>query len=304
MAIIVHKLRQHITNEVPKIFDAVFECTLDMINKNFEDFPQHRLSFYELLQAVNAHCFKAFLNIPPAQFKLVFDSVVWAFKHTMRNVADMGLNILFKVHSLIKLAYRFLFINGYFQFQMLQNLDQHPGAAQSFYQTYFTDILMQIFSVVTDTSHTAGLPNHAIILAYMFSLVENRKITVNLGPIPDNMIFIQEYVASLLKSAFTHLSDNQVKVFVTGLFNLDENVQAFKEHLRDFLIQIRVSIYQMMAIKAGQLLVNIIYLNVYKLNCRRPPARTIPICTWKSVKRLWPRSSQINIRCSVIFQEC
>jgi len=86
MATIVHKLRQHITNEVPKIFDAVFECTLDMINKNFEDFPQHRLSFYELLQAVNAHCFKAFLNIPPAQFKLVFDSVVWAFKHTMRNV--------------------------------------------------------------------------------------------------------------------------------------------------------------------------------------------------------------------------
>lgn len=125
---------------------------------------------------------------------------------------------------------------------MLQNLEEHPTAAQSFYQTYFTDILMQIFSVVTDTSHTAGLGNHAIILAYMFSLVENNKITVNLGPIPDNTIFIQEYVASLLKSAFSHLTDNQIKVFVTGLFNLDENVQAFKEHLRDFLIQIRVSI--------------------------------------------------------------
>ncbi|XP_037957389.1 exportin-1 [Teleopsis dalmanni] len=218
MAVIVHKMRNHITNEVPKIFDAVFECTLDMINKNFEDYPQHRTSFYELLQAVNAHCFKAFLNIPPNQFKLVFDSVVWAFKHTMRNVADMGLNILYK---------------------MLQNLEQHPQAAQSFYQTYFTDILMQIFSVVTDTSHTAGLANHAIILAYMFSLVENNKITVSLGPMEDNTIFIQEYVASLLRSAFSHLTDNQIKVFVTGLFNLDENVQAFKEHLRDFLIQIR-----------------------------------------------------------------
>ncbi|XP_055916894.1 exportin-1 [Eupeodes corollae] len=218
MAVIVCKLKAHITNEVPKIFDAVFECTLDMINKNFEDHPQHRISFYELLQATNAHCFKAFLNIPPAQFKLVFDSVVWAFKHTMRNVADMGLYILFK---------------------MLQNLEQHPQAAQSFYQTYFTDILMQIFSVVTDTSHTAGLAIHATILAYMFSLVENNKITVNLGPIPDNIIFVQEYVASLLKSAFNHLTDQQIKVFVTGLFNLDENVPAFKEHLRDFLIQIR-----------------------------------------------------------------
>lgn len=218
MAVIVCKLKAHITNEVPKIFDAVFECTLDMINKNFEDHPQHRICFYELLQATNAHCFKAFLNIPPAQFKLVFDSVVWAFKHTMRNVADMGLYILYK---------------------MLQNLEQHPQAAQSFYQTYFTDILMQIFSVVTDTSHTAGLAIHATILAYMFSLVENNKITVSLGPIPDNIIFVQEYVASLLKSAFNHLTDQQIKVFVTGLFNLDENIPAFKEHLRDFLIQIR-----------------------------------------------------------------
>ena len=124
---------------------------------------------------------------------------------------------------------------------MLQNLEQHPQAAQSFYQTYFTDILMQIFSVVTDTSHTASLQSHAQILAYMFSLVEANRITVALGPIPDNTVYVQEYAASLLKSAFSHLTDNQIKVFVTGLFNLDQDVHAFKEHLRDFLIQIRVS---------------------------------------------------------------
>lgn len=185
---------------------------------------------------------------------------------------------------------------------MLQNLEQHPNAAQSFYQTYFTDILMQIFSVVTDTSHTAGLPNHAIILAYMFSLVENRKITVELGPIPDNMIFIQEYVASLLKSAFNHLSDNQIKVFVTGLFNLDENVQAFKEHLRDFLIQIRVS-----KIRKGNrtlftlalLLITLIYIMF-----RRPLVRMIPICIWRNVKQHWLRSSPTNVKCNVIFRAC
>lgn len=53
----------------------------------------------------------------------------------MRNVADTGLQILH---------------------QLLQNIEQHDQAEQSFYQTYFTDILQHIFSVVTDTSHTAG----------------------------------------------------------------------------------------------------------------------------------------------------
>lgn len=218
MGTIVNKLGGHITSEVPKIFDAVFECTLEMINKDFEEYPEHRTNFFLLLQAVNNHCFPAFLSIPPAQFKLVLDSIIWAFKHTMRNVADTGLQILY---------------------QLLQNVEQHDQAAQSFYQTYFTDILQHIFSVVTDTSHTAGLTMHATILAYMFSLVELGRITVPLGPSHDNTLYVQEFVASLLRTAFPHLSDNQIKITVQGLFNLDQDIPAFKEHLRDFLVQIR-----------------------------------------------------------------
>lgn len=83
-------LQNHITQDVPKIFDAVFECTLEMINKDFEEFPEHRSNFFLLLQAVNCHCFSALFAIPAAQFKLVLNSIIWAVKHTMRNVADTG----------------------------------------------------------------------------------------------------------------------------------------------------------------------------------------------------------------------
>jgi len=220
MGTVVNKLKMHMTPTIPKIFDAVFECTLEMINKDFEVFPEHRTNFFFLLQAVNMHCFSAFLEIQPTQFKLVLDSIIWAFKHTMRNVADTGLNILF---------------------QLLKNVSNHPSAAQSFYQTYYTDILQHMFSVVTDTSHTAGLTLHASILAYMFSLVESETIIkVPLGSGSDNNVtYIQGYVANLLKTAFPHLTDNQIKITVTGLFNLDQDIPAFKDHLRDFLVQIR-----------------------------------------------------------------
>ncbi len=50
MAAIVDKLEAHITPMIPKIFDAVFKCTLDMINKDFEEFPEHRTNFFILLQ--------------------------------------------------------------------------------------------------------------------------------------------------------------------------------------------------------------------------------------------------------------
>ena len=53
---------------------------------------------------------------------------------------------------------------------------------------------------------------HASILAYMFSLVEDNKIS---APLFDpssvqaatNAIYIQEYVAQLLKQAFPHLQE-------------------------------------------------------------------------------------------------
>jgi exportin-1 len=50
MATVVNKLKTTITPEIPKIFDAVFECTLDMINKDFEEYPEHRTNFFLMLQ--------------------------------------------------------------------------------------------------------------------------------------------------------------------------------------------------------------------------------------------------------------
>lgn len=45
----------------------LFECTLDMTKKNFEDHLQYQMSFYYSLQQVKAHCSDVFLNIPSAQ---------------------------------------------------------------------------------------------------------------------------------------------------------------------------------------------------------------------------------------------
>ncbi|CAF0774384.1 unnamed protein product [Brachionus calyciflorus] len=222
MATIVNKLEKSITKEIPKIFEAVFECTLLMINRDFEEYPEHRKNFFILLQAVNQHCFPALLQIQPAQFKLILDSVIWAFKHTMRDVAEIGLEILLK---------------------LLINIRDHQEAAQSFYQSFYIDIMQHVFSVVTDTSHIAGLTYHSQILAHLFSLLESNNILVPLAPQvqnpAQNIEFVQQHVFTLLKTAYPHLQDAQLRIIIKGFFDLDQNLPAFKEHLRDFLVQIK-----------------------------------------------------------------
>ncbi|TMS23406.1 Exportin-1 [Larimichthys crocea] len=262
MATIVNKLGVHITGEIPKIFDAVFECTLNMINKDFEEFPEHRTHFFYLLQAATSQCFPAFLSIAPAQFKLILDSIIWAFKHTMRNVADTEFCKLCFVYVVAKdklhtkVAAQQL---NLLPLSVLMSVSSCPcrstdpvhspakrvwrGGSSYRASTRRTSVMSYNTSSLwsPDTSHTAGLTMHATILAYMFNLVEDGKVSVALSAASpaNNQAHVQEYIANLLKTAFPHLQDAQVKVFVTGLFSLNQDIPAFKEHLRDFLVQIK-----------------------------------------------------------------
>jgi len=144
-----------------------------------------------LLQAVNQHCFKALLRIQPEQFKLVLDSIIWAFKHTMRDVAEIGFEILLR---------------------LLQNVRENAGeVAQGFYQAYYLEIMQHVFSVVTDTSHIAGLTYQSQILAHMFSLLENNSIQVPLSAdvqMPaQNIEYVQQHIFNLMKAAYPHLKE-------------------------------------------------------------------------------------------------
>lgn len=55
----------------------------------------------------------------------------------------------------------------------------------------------------------AGLTMHASILAYMFNLVEEGKVSIALSTTSpsNNQAHVQEYIANLLKTAFPHLQE-------------------------------------------------------------------------------------------------
>lgn len=46
-----------LTPQVPAIMEAVFEPTLNMINQDFAEYPEHRLGFFKLLRTINLNCF-------------------------------------------------------------------------------------------------------------------------------------------------------------------------------------------------------------------------------------------------------
>ncbi|CAO3568485.1 unnamed protein product [Mortierella alpina] len=225
MSTIVSKLGSLLNDKIPIILESVFDCTLNMINKDFSEYPDHRVGFFKLVRAISQSCFPALMKLPAPQLKMVMDSVVWAFKHTMRDIADTGLLICLEV------------INNF--------TASDPVIANQFYQAYFLNLLNDIFYVLTSNNHKSGFKLQSQVLARMFFLVETGAVQAPLfnpsvvsDPNMTNAQFMREYMINLLQNAFPHLQPTQIRTFTLALFETNRDANKFKLHLRDFLIQL------------------------------------------------------------------
>lgn len=213
------------TEQVPAILDAVFQCTLDMINKDFSEYPEHRVEFFKLLRAINQRCFPALLKLDQTHFKLVIDSCMWASKHDNRAVEGEGLNMCI---------------------ELIQNMaETDQETCDSFFRSFYTTILQDIFFVLTDSDHKAGFKYQSLLLARLFWLVGADKIR---GPIyaagqaeqgTSNRDFLSNFVAQLLGNAFSNLQPQHIANFIRQLFESTEDNPKFKLILRDFLISLK-----------------------------------------------------------------
>jgi exportin-1 len=145
-------------------------------------------------------------------------------KHTERNIADTGLEILH---------------------ELLLNVGRTPDIAQGFYQQYLLALIQDVFAVLTDRLHKSGFKMHSTLLRHMFHLVQMNQVTVPLfdpATAPagqSNPVFLRNHISDLLITSFPNVTSTQVGAFVDGMFDLKMDLPTFKTHLRDFLVQLK-----------------------------------------------------------------
>ncbi|CAI4485456.1 BGN_3a_G0021900.mRNA.1.CDS.1 [Saccharomyces cerevisiae] len=226
MTTVVEKVGHMIPQGVILILQSVFECTLDMINKDFTEYPEHRVEFYKLLKVINEKSFAAFLELPAAAFKLFVDAICWAFKHNNRDVEVNGLQIAL---------------------DLVKNIERMGNVpfANEFHKNYFFIFVSETFFVLTDSDHKSGFSKQALLLMKLISLVYDNKISVPLyqeAEVPQgtsNQVYLSQYLANMLSNAFPHLTSEQIASFLSALTKQYKDLVVFKGTLRDFLVQIK-----------------------------------------------------------------
>jgi exportin-1 len=130
-------------------------------------------------------------------------------------------------------------------YELLLNVGRTPNVAQAFYQQYLLSLIQDVFAVMTDRLHKSGFKMHSTLLRQMFHLVQMNQVTVPLfdpaqqPPGTTNPSFLRNHVGNLLVQSFPNLSQLQVQKFVDGCFDVNMTLPNFKQHLRDFLIELK-----------------------------------------------------------------
>lgn len=227
LSTLVGKVGPMIPNEIVLILSNVFQCTLEMINKDFTEYPEHRIEFYKLLREIDLKGFNALLQFPPESFQSFIDAILWAFKHNNREVENTGLTLCYE-----------LLVN-------IEKLGPQNQFALGFYRHYYFPIISDVFYVLTDSDHKAGFKLQASLLSKMLELVVKDKIVEPIYPAESapqgtsNSLFLKEYLGNMLLSAFNQLQQEQVSNFLQVLFSNFDNEAKFAGVLRDFLVQIK-----------------------------------------------------------------
>jgi len=230
MSVVITKLTGLMEDQVPTIMQNVFECTLEMINKDFSEFPEHRVEFFNLLRAINLHCFPALLKLDNRQFKFVIDACMWASKHDNRDVEGAGLNMCL---------------------ELVTNIAEKTDVqtANAFFQQFFSTILQDVFFVLCDPDHKAGFKTQGMLLMRMFYFVHPADGTTPKiqGPVysdgtpsgTSNKDYLANYVGGLLRNAFPNLQVGQINNFLEVLFTMNASYEKFRLQVRDFLISLK-----------------------------------------------------------------
>jgi len=163
------------------------------------------------------------LSLPEEQLSYVISAVVWAFQHSMRNVAEIGLDIL--------------------KDMLTQIAGMSEDVSQPFYRNHYMAILQHMLAVVADNNQVqvAGMTYFAEVLCVLFRAPEfSIRVPLNeADPSQPNVDFIYQHISAIFTQHFSNLTPEQIRVTIKGFFSYNMDVVAMRNHLRDFLIQIK-----------------------------------------------------------------
>ncbi|KAH8603427.1 Importin beta N terminal domain [Trypanosoma vivax] len=208
----IKKLGSRLAGDCAAILDHTFDTTVSMICTNTEDYPEFRINLFKLIQALNAHCFQAFLAYVSTKEEVV-NGMLWVIKHTEFSIMETGLKTLDA---------------------FLENIT-NSEAMESFYCAFIQRVFVEVLVAAMDSLHNSGFELQCSILTKLFrvsAMFPAHQPAVGRDAVES---FLLENLAVI-----GTLTPSLIKGFVAGCYECCSDELQFRRRFADFLIEMQV----------------------------------------------------------------
>ena len=203
--------------ELAVMVDIILPPTVEMISRNYTDYPEHRAYFFKMVSDITEHSFDTFSQV--SDFDSILGTLTWAATHEERSIFILGTETLLNVVSWVG--------------------NNASGEEQFvFFEKYFGDIYSKTWLVLTDLLHKECFSAQSGILYRLVSYAEKSYSSKENTSILKE---IEEWTTKSLGEGFPNISKQQSHTMFdrcveTARRNDEIN---FRTTLRDFLVEIR-----------------------------------------------------------------
>ena len=82
---------QNLQGFLPAILNALCSSTLNMISNDFLSYPEFREGFFVLIRNIISYCTQGLIQLDPANFSTIIDTVIFGAKHEKPEVMEVSL---------------------------------------------------------------------------------------------------------------------------------------------------------------------------------------------------------------------
>eukprot|EP01054_Gregarina_sp_Poly1_P001381 Gregarina_sp_Poly_1__1380@NODE_1342_length_4337_cov_90_491101_g901_i0_p1_GENE_NODE_1342_length_4337_cov_90_491101_g901_i0NODE_1342_length_4337_cov_90_491101_g901_i0_p1_ORF_typecomplete_len1071_score144_73CRM1_C/PF08767_11/2_8e02CRM1_C/PF08767_11/3_3e64Xpo1/PF08389_12/2e31Xpo1/PF08389_12/2_3e03Xpo1/PF08389_12/5_9e03Xpo1/PF08389_12/4_9e02Xpo1/PF08389_12/4_5e03CRM1_repeat_2/PF18784_1/2_5e21CRM1_repeat_3/PF18787_1/3_9e20CRM1_repeat/PF18777_1/1_1e07IBN_N/PF03810_19/5_5e07IBN_N/PF03810_19/1_3e03Protea len=216
-ASLIVKLNAEILPHFQSMFLPIFQPTLEMVNGDFDSYPEIRSAFFQFINCSIQNCFESVLSLNYEIVRNVMAALIFGIQDEKPEIAAIALRSLTTL--------------------LRKSRETGGNILLTFAKEYFM-VLKQTIGVLTDTLHTAGFRDQCIVLQ---ELTKWAHLPV-LGASDPALLKanIMPTMGRTLLEAFPNLTPTQVESFVLSIFNSSEaSIEDFSQHVKDFIIQLK-----------------------------------------------------------------
>lgn len=202
-----------------EMIPILLQSILPMITKDFSSFPETRQNFFKLIQSLVKNAFPVFLNIPAEIFKTIIDCVIWAFKHDLPLISEIGLRTLNTI---------------------LESVCKNENFMNQFFKFYYIQILTDVLYVLTDELHINGFLLQSRTVFLLINALNGIGVDLVEGD-GDNKIKVFNFVVGIMVGNFGNLGKQDHERLLRRVFEATvEGKEALDISLRDYLVSLKV----------------------------------------------------------------